>query len=209
MFAEDKALRRPGFAPREWRAAAGAGVTIVEAHAGQQGVAAAVGLPLYGVVRGGIEIGRRLGAPPWATLAVFAVGLYVLLRPADRRRSLMAAVGPVLEVVGDQLHEHAAAQRDASRILEPLMYQPVSPPTPKQMVAATLARAREPLVAREILDSIAWRFGDVAVPTLGEVRGILDREPEFTRPERYRWQLGRPSAPMSAERFHALVVQSG
>lgn len=193
VLSQDRALRRPGFAPDEWRVAAGHGADIVEAFAKQQAAAMALGLPAVTVVGGSIRLGHAVRAPWWASLAVLGVGGYVLLRSPQRRKLIGEKVWPFVEVIGQAMAEAAASEKRASAGLKEVMLKPSSCPTVKQQVATVLARSPDALLATEIQARIASNF-DAVAPTAAEVRAILNTAPEFARLEPHRWQFGRASA---------------
>ena len=68
-------------------------------------------------------------------------------------------------------------------------------PSVSQQVAITLAREREPLLAREIQERMLGHFAGQLIPTVSEVRAVLTACSEFVQPERYRWSFGREAAP--------------
>lgn len=205
VFAEDRSLRRPGFAPAEWRPAAWAGRRIVEADQQQESAALVVGLPVYGVIGGSVWTGKRIDLPPWLTLLLLGGLVYVVLRSPQRRHAIAAALKPVGEAWLDGVCDAEVQLAEAAIDLQPVLFQPTTPPSPRQAVATVLARARYPLLAREIQERMRGTFGDDAVPTLAEVRRILAEAPECTQPERYRWQLGFYAAPLPDAEFDALA----
>jgi hypothetical protein len=205
VFAEDKSLRRPGFAPAEWRPAAWAGRRIVDAEARQEGVALAAALPPIGVVSSSLWLGRRFDVPAWATLVLLGGVAFIVLRSPSRRRAISEALGPILDVALNEFHQASLELAEASRELHGVLFQPAEPPMPKQLVATVLARAQEPLLAAEVQDKIAATFNDDVVPMMVEVRQLLKESPEFTQPERYRWQLGYTAAALTDSEFAALA----
>jgi hypothetical protein len=194
VLSEDRALRRPGFAPNEWRLAAGHGAEVVEGSRMQGEVVMAMGLPLVAVVGGGIKLGQVVRLPWWVSVALMGAGGYALFRSAERRKSIGEKVRPLIELVGEMMAEATAREQAGARGLKEVMFKPAAPPTGKQQVATVLARSREPLLATEIHELIERHFGGSA-PASVEVRAILKTSPEFTQPERYRWQLGRIGGP--------------
>jgi hypothetical protein len=203
IYAEDKSLRRPGFAPREWRQAAGSAVTVVDSETGKRTVVVAVGAPVIGVAKGCAAIGRRLGAPGWTTATVVIILTAWLLWSDSRRR----AIGKFLTPILTQFAANEAAQQQALSDLVPVMFQPTTPPTTKQMVATVLARASEPLLAADVHEEIRDHFRLMTAPTLAEVRKVLASEREFTKQARSRWGLGRAAAPLTDSAFVALLEE--
>ena len=190
VLSEDKALRRPGFAPSEWRLAAGYGVEVVEGCRLREEAGMAFALPAVAVVGGGIELGRIVRLPWWASLALLGAGGYALLRRPERRRTLGERVWPFIEAMVAMMAEAAAREQAGVRGLKGLMLQPATPPTLKQQVATVLARTREPLLAREVHELIERHF-DGPLPTADSVRAVLRTSPEFRQRGPYRWELGR------------------
>jgi hypothetical protein len=195
VLSQDKSLRRPGFAPDEWRPAAGHGADIVRAAGEQEGGAMVMGLPVVGVVGGGIKLGEAVGLPWWASLAIMGAGGYLILRSPDRRRTISEKVWPVVEIFFEMMAEAVAREQAATQELKGVLFEPAVPPTVKQQIATVLARTREPQLAQEIQAAIELHFDDDPPPTVTEVRDVLKASPEFTTVERYRWQLGRLAGP--------------
>ena len=193
VLSEDRALRRPGYAPDRWRLAAGHGAEIVEGFEMLERVTIVVGLPVVGFVGGGVKLGEAARVPWWASLGLLGLGGYVILRSARRREVIGRKVKPLVEAVCAMVVEATAREQDGVRGLKEMMFAPAAPPTAKQQVATVVARSQMPLVATEVHERIGRCF-DRSV-TLHEVRAILKGSPEFTQPERYRWQLGQIRGP--------------
>lgn len=191
VLAEDRSLRRPGFAPAEWRPAAGHGVVIIEASGQQQAAVLVMGLPIVGLVGGGVKLGQALQVPSLVTVALMAGGGYLLLRDPERRRTVGRKVWPVVEVFLEMMAEAMARQHVGERQLNEVMFQPAKSSTLKQQVATVLARTREPLLAREVQGRIEMQFIEQRTPFVAEVWAVLREGSEFTQPDRHRWQLGR------------------
>ncbi len=192
VFSEDKSLRRPGFAPEQWRPAAGATVTVIDSQSGQETIAMGAGLPVVGAFKGSLAIGRRVGLPDWAALAMLAAFGWWLLGSGDRRR----AIGRFLMPFMDEFARLQQQQRTAMLELQPVVVEPVTPAPTKQMVATILARSREPLLAAEAREELPFRFASTV--SLGDIRAVLTSEPEFVQSGRSRWQLGRNYGPAAA-----------
>lgn len=205
VFADDRSLRRPGFAPAEWRRAAWAGRRIVEADQQQESAGLVVGLPVYGVIGGSLWAGKRVDLPPWLTLLILGGLVCVVLRSPQRRRAIAETLRPVGEAWLDGIRDAEVQLADAAIDLQPVLFQPTAPPSARQAVATVLARARYPLLAREIQEAMREIFDDDVIPTLAGVRRILTEAPEFTQPERYRWQLGFYAVPLPDVEFDALA----
>lgn len=104
-------------------------------------------------------------------------------------------VVPVVEAYGKQLERAMyQEQRGLVGLSEAMLPGPLEP-TAKQQVAIVLARQREPLLAQEIQDKLRGNFSAELVPTLREIRTVLNQGSEFVQPERYRWQFGRRVGP--------------
>lgn len=194
VFSEDRDLRRPGFAPERWRESAGAAADVATGDLALQSATAMVGLPAAGAVYGTRAVAVKLEVSPWLLGGAFAAVAAALLsdrRRRSRTRSALAAFGStVLEVLAPMVESQ---QRGLERLREDMYYAPANPST-KQLVAAAMARSSYPLLPSEISDAIE---SDRCAPTASEIRTLLSAEPEFLRPqgERYRWELGRHSAP--------------
>lgn len=194
VLSEDRSLRRPGFAPEQWRVAASHGTEIV-AGAGMQEVGTMmIGLPPVAVVGGGIKLGEKVGIPWWGTLIVLAVVAGLVLRSPERRKVIAEKAWPVLDGFMHAMEQAYEQERIATSQLKELLCPAAAPPTPKQQVATIMARKREPLLAKEIQELIEVYFKE-EIPTIAEVRDILRDGSEFFQPERYRWQLGREAGP--------------
>lgn len=196
VLSEDKSLRRPGFAPDNWRAAAGAGVNVVDGYGTVQVVSAAAVLPPYGLVRGGIKLGGAVGVPWWGSLVVMAAGGYWLLSSPERRQSITRWAAPLLDTVVGILAEAQQRQESGTRDLRPAMFQPVTRPGLTQQVATVLARSRERLLASEIHEQIVVQHSGWEAPRVSDIRRVLHARSEFIGPVDYRWQLGRVAAPL-------------
>jgi hypothetical protein len=68
------------------------------------------------------------------------------------------------------------------------------PSSLEQQLAAVLARADEPLLAREVQERLLGD-ADADAPSVPTIRGTLVNSGLFTSPTRYRWQLGAYRAP--------------
>lgn len=194
VLAEDKSLRRPGYAPDRWRDAAGHGTNLIAGIELQTGGTLLIGGPPAGIIVGGVKLGEKVGIPWWGSVLIMAGIVYLILRSPDRRRTISDNVLPALEVGMTLMEEAYAQERNATQSLKKVIFQPALPATSKQQVATVLARTREPLLAKEVQELIEVHYED-EVPTVTEVRAILTSGSEFAQPERYRWQLGRRSGP--------------
>ncbi|MDQ6839719.1 MAG: hypothetical protein M3137_15680, partial [Actinomycetota bacterium] len=198
VLSEDKALRRPGYAPQAWRLAAGHGADVVEGAADRQAAAMVVGLPAVAILGGSIRLGNAVRLPSWSSLIILAIGGYAVLRKPGRRASLGKAVWPCVEVMGEAMTEAAAREEAGIHGMRKVMFMPSTSTTLKRQIAVVLARTREPLLALEVVELVEQHFDKIW--SVAEVRGVLASSPEFTQPERHRWQLGRRSgsAPVHA-----------
>lgn len=195
VFSEDRHLRLPGLAPADWRAVAQFAVDVVEGATGQRVTANAATLPLQGGVELIKFLGRRTGLSPWLIGGIVAGGAVLLLKDPERRKTVSKYVIPVLEAYGKQFERAMVQeQRGLAGLGEVILPSPAVP-TSKQQVAIVMARQREPLLAKEIQAKILGHFPGELVPTITEVRTVLDDGPEFIQPERYRWQFGRLAGP--------------
>jgi hypothetical protein len=193
VLSGDKSLRRPGFAPNEWRQAATHGTEIVAGVQVQEGGTLIVGLPVAGVVGGGIELGKKVGIPWWGSVGIMALLAYLVLRSPDRRQTIGEKVLPAIEMFMQLMEQAYQEERRATQQLKEMLCPSADPPTVKQQIATVLARCPGPLLAKEIQELVDIHFE--VEPRLSEIRGVLQQSPEFGQPERYRWQLGRRAAP--------------
>ncbi|WP_137816829.1 hypothetical protein [Gandjariella thermophila] len=202
VFSDDKHLRKPGFAPQDWRVVAGLAADLAEGVS-KQNVAGALavspGWALTALVR---FVGRRFGVSPGLLGGLVAVGATLLLTDSQRRtrlgRSFEQYGIPVLEAVFTAIEE-ARLQEEASIVaLQEVLLAAPSEPSVKQQVAIVLARQTEPLLASEVQALIRDYFPAATVPTVAEVRAVLRGHPEFVQYRQYRWQFGRCAVPSSA-----------
>ena len=195
VLSGDRSLRTPGFAPTEWRPAAGSAVTMVTAEARSEGAAGAMGMPVVGVVAGTVKLGNRVGVPWFLSVALLGGGVALLLQDPTRRSRVWSKIGPFVEAMLDHMaNEYRKAQAGRAGLTQ-AMCRPADALVPKQMVTIVLARASEPMLAREVHEEMLDHFDERRVPSVTEVHEILRAGPEFTQPERYRWQFGRWSGP--------------
>jgi hypothetical protein len=200
VYSEDKALRRPGFAPANWRAAAGHTAVVAEAAEQERVAGIALYLPVAGVWSSSGALGRRLGIPPWlpgvALLVAVGLGAYRLLLDPARRAKVTDIGGKFVETFSAFLTEQDRSKRDGLAGINTIIYS--SPPedlSVRQQVAIVLARSPEPLLAAEVHDRIADHFSDDLLPSRRDVRTALTNGSEFVIVDRYRWQLGREAGP--------------
>jgi hypothetical protein len=200
VYSEDKALRRPGFAPANWRAAAGHTAVVAEA-AGEERVAGiALYLPVAGVWNSSGALGRRLGIPPWlpgaVLLAAVGLGAYRLLLDPARRAKARDIGGKFVQTFSAFLAEQNRSKRDGLVGINTIIYSSRQEDlSVRQKVAIVLARSPEPVLAAEVHGLIFDTFADDQVPAVREVRSALTEGSEFVLVDRYRWQLGRETAP--------------
>lgn len=198
VFSEDRHLKKPGLAPKEWRKAAASAVDIAEGFRGQAVIVNAAVLPLRGVAGLLTFSGRKVGVSPWA-LGCIAVGAgALLLREPERRKATAQFAGKVVEVVSNQLAGAVAQERRGIEGLRDAILPALSRPTIRQQVAIVLAGQPEPLLAAEVHELIYGRFPDEPTISVQDVRAVLKEGSEFVRVQRYRWQLGRGIAPRSS-----------
>lgn len=195
VLSGDKSLRTPGFAPSEWRPAAGSAITMVTAEASSEGAAGAMGMPVVGVVAGTVKLGNRFGVPWFLSVALLGGGIALLLQDPMRRSRVSSKIGPFVEAMLDHMAEEYRKAQAGRAGLTQAMCKPADALAPKQMVTIVLARASEPMLAREVHEEMLDHFDERSVPSVTKVHEILRAGPEFTQPERYRWQVGRWSGP--------------
>jgi hypothetical protein len=190
-YSHDEHLYKPGVAPRP-RYLPAVRSAEHQVTRGEHFQVGAVGLASGSIV--GVDylahaIGSRLGAPVWLSRTVM-IGLVTgALLNAKRR----AAVGRMLVPIGEAFIEHLertlqglAALDAASVAVEPLDRVEC------RLAEALIRRAHnEPLLAKEIQEELRQcdpHFSDV--PTLDELRGVLNDAPCFEEGPRWRYRLG-------------------
>ncbi|MEU9779648.1 hypothetical protein AB0H92_01430 [Streptomyces phaeochromogenes] len=195
VFSDDKHLRTPGFAPKDWRRAARSVVDISDGLRDQAVAVNTAVLPARGVVGLVKLLGRQSGVSPWAIGAVVLGGGALLLKPHDRRKAAASFAVKAVEVVGTKLVAATAQERRGVEQLREAILAAPSRPTIRQQVAIALARQPEPLLAAEVHELIYRHFPGEPAVGVQAVRTVLEEGSEFVRVQRYRWQLGREVAP--------------
>jgi hypothetical protein len=203
VFSEDKHLKKPGLAPLDWRLAAAAAADLAEA-VGVEGAAGNLMMaPVWTAVAVAKAVASRLGLSPWAIGILATAAAVPVFMDADRRaatsRGWTRYGAPVLSAILAAREEARLQQQSSTDNLREKMLPGVPSPTLKQQIAIALARATEPLLAREVRDRIEWHFqSDGQVPTVRGTREVLRSEPEFTAVQRYRWELGSAAGPLGS-----------
>jgi predicted nucleic acid-binding protein len=195
VFSDDRHLKKPGFAPKDWQRAAKSVLDIAEGVRDQAVAVNAAVLPARGAVGLVKLLGRQTGISPWALGAVVLGGGALLLKQPDRRKAAASFAVKALEVVGTKLEAATAQERRGVEKLREVILAAPSRPTIRQRVAITLARKIEPLLAAEVHELIYAHFPDEPAVSVQDVRAVLEEGSEFVRVQRYRWQLGREVAP--------------
>lgn len=195
VFSEDKHLRRPGLAPSAWRDAAQFGVDLVEGVTGQRIAGNLATLPFCGGAGLIAFAGRKTGISPWIIGGIMAAGAAYVLASPQRRQSVAKYVLLAMEALMGEMKRSAALEQHGIAGLRDILLAPLPEPDVKQQTAIVLARNGEPLLAREVQQRLLRIFPDDQVPMVTEIRAALRNAPEFTQPERYRWQLGRETGP--------------
>lgn len=150
VLSGDKSLTTPGFAPNQWRSAAGSAITMVTAEASSEGAAGAVGMPVVGVVAGTVKLGNRFGVPWFLSVALLGGSIALLLEDPTRRSRVWSKIGPFVEAMLDYTAEENRKAQAGRAGLAQAMCKPADALAPKQMVTIVLARASEPILAREV-----------------------------------------------------------
>ncbi|WP_060880199.1 MULTISPECIES: PIN domain-containing protein [Streptomyces] len=195
VFSDDKHLKKPGFAPKDWQRAAKSVLDIAEGVRDQAVTMNTAVLPARGAVGLVKLLGRQTGISPWAIGAVVLGGGVLLLKQPDRRKAAASFTVKALEVVGTKLETARTQERRGVEKLREVILAAPSWPTIRQQVAITLARQIEPLLAAEVHELIYGHFPDEPAVGVQAVRAVLEEGSEFVRVQRYRWQLGREVAP--------------
>jgi hypothetical protein len=203
VFSEDKHLRRPGFAPADWRKAAASAVDLAEGI-GNQNVASNLMIsPGWALTALAKFLGRQFGVSPWLIGGIIAASATLLLANAERRTRLGRAFEqyglPVLEALFTAIADGRLQEQAGIAGLQEIILAAPREPSIKQQVAIVLARQTEPLLASEVQALLLEYFPVDMVPTVTEVRAILRSNPEFVPYRRYRWELGRYTAPLPGE----------
>lgn len=200
VFSEDKHLKKPGLAPKNWRQAAGSAVDIADGAMDQVMTANLAMLPARGAVELVKFAGRRTGISPWLLgSAVLGLGYLYVRKTAQRREVVNKVFLAFAESFGKLLDEAMTLEASGLAALREVILPAPSSPTIRQQVAIVLARQTKPLLAKEIYELLQEHFVDASLPTLAEVRQTLEEGPEFVRVERYRWQFGREAGPWRGE----------
>ncbi|MHB8185646.1 MAG: PIN domain-containing protein [Dermatophilaceae bacterium] len=200
VYSEDKHLKRPGFAPPDWRAAAGYTAIVAEAAGQERATGMALFLPVAGVWSGSGALGRRLGVPRWlpaaALVALLSLGAYRLLLDPARRATAKDVGGEFAEMLFGLLAEQSRLKLAGLAGISNIIFSPLPKETSvRQRVAIVLAHSSDALLVREVHELVVDNFVDNPVPALREVRSTLTDGSEFVCVDRCRWQLGREAAP--------------
>jgi hypothetical protein len=195
VFSDDRHLKEPGFAPKDWQRTAESVLDIAEGVRDQAITVNAAVLPVSGAVGLVKLLGRQTDISPWAIGAVVLGGGVLLLKKPDRRKAAALFAVKALEVVGTKMEAATAQERRGVEKLREVILAAPSRPTIRQQVAITLARQNEPLLAAEVHELIQANFPEEPTINLQDVRTVLEEGAEFVRVQRYRWQLGRGVAP--------------
>ncbi|MFF4453743.1 hypothetical protein [Streptomyces goshikiensis] len=195
VFSDDRHLKKPGFAPKDWQRAAKSVIDIAEGVRDQAVTVNAAALPARGAVGLVKLLGRQAGISPWVIGAVVLGGGALFLKQPDRRKSAASFAVKALEVVGAKLEAATARERRGLEKLREVILAAPLRPTLRQQVAITLARQNEPLLAAEVHELIYVHFPYEPTADPQAVRVVLEEGSEFVRIQRYRWQLGREIAP--------------
>lgn len=195
VFSDDRHLKKPGFAPKDWQRAAKSVVDIAEGIRDQAVAVNTAVLPARGAVGLVKLLGRQTGISPWAVGAVVLGGGALLLKKPGRRKAAASFAVKALEVVSTKLEAATAQERRGVDKLREVILAAPSRPTIRQQVAITLARQTEPLLAAEVHELIYALFPDEPAVSVQDVRTVLEEGSEFVRAQRYRWQLGREVTP--------------
>jgi len=195
VFSDDRHLRRPGFAPADWHAAARAAVAMADGVEKQEATAMLVVGAGFGTANLIKFVAAKLGAPAWLVfLGLVGVGAAALWRP-ERRQVAAKYAGPVAEALFQMVEQALIEERLGREGLRQVIVPALAEPSLKQQIAIVLARQTEPLLAKEVQALMQSSFSDEMVPTITEVRNVLSDNTEFFQAERHRWQFGRQAAP--------------
>lgn len=197
VFSDDNHLKKPGFAPKDWQKAAKSGLDVSEGASDQNTQAAVAVLPFRATYHLTRATSVKIGVSPWILAAMLlGAATYALWTPERRDKALKVA-GAFVEAIGTELEKAMAQEERGAQIIREVLLPAPTAPTIRQQVAITLARQSEPLLAREIQEIIQFSFAPDTIPTVSEVRAVLEEGDEFVRSGRYRWQFGREAAPWS------------
>jgi predicted nucleic acid-binding protein len=186
VLSGDKHLRRPGFAPDEWRPVARSGRDVADGDTHVLGVSLAVVGPSAGLVLAGRWTAAKLEMPSWVPLAILAGGALAYLGSPVRRRRLWEKAGPFVESTLNLLADSMESQRRGLEELKQAAIPTPSDPTLDQQVARCLATAGEPLLVTEVHQQLPSH----STFTRSDVVELLRASSVFV-PRGKRWQLGR------------------
>ncbi|WP_028810227.1 hypothetical protein [Streptomyces sp. 351MFTsu5.1] len=198
VFSEDRHLKKPGLAPKEWRKAAAFAVDIAEGVEGQTATMTVAALPFRLAAELFTATGRRMGVPPWLLAGIALGGCALLLQKPDRRKVTAEITWQIIEGIANQLAVDQAQEQQGIAGLRDVILAAPSRPTLRQQVAIALARQTQPVLAAEVRELIYNHFPDEPAVSVQEVRAVLEGGSEFVRVQRYRWQLGREAGPWRA-----------
>jgi hypothetical protein len=186
VFSGDKHLRKPGFAPKEWRPVARSGRDVMRGDAHMLTVSFGLVGPAAGTWLAGSWTAEKLNIPTWVPFIIFAgAGAWYLSGP-KRRRRLWGAVRPFVETTVDSLSKSMDAQHAGLEVLDQAAIASPQAPTLEQLVARRLATAREPLLGTELYGLLP----EGSPQKLSDVMTLLRTSSLFVG-EGNRWQFGR------------------
>ena len=201
-YSHDEHLYKPGVAPRPWVFPA-----VCEAEArvaqGEHLYAGATGLTVGSVA--GLDylarrVGALVGAPIWGTrLLALAAGTWAMTSP-DKRR----AVGRVMGAMLVTLAEHHQGMVNGLEQLDRAVVNVDPSDSLESRIAEVLVRQADggPLLARDIQEHlIVCDRTFVDVPTMTELRSVLDLSPCFEEGPRWRYGVGNRYEPAAARRL--------
>ncbi|QHA04626.1 hypothetical protein GQF42_16180 [Streptomyces broussonetiae] len=195
VFSDDRHLKKPGLAPKEWREAAASAVDLVEGFQDQIVTMNVAALPFRGAVGLLTFSGRKVGVSPWLLGGIVLGTGVLLLQKPDRRKATAQVVGKVVEAIATQFAVGMAQEQRGIEGLRDVILPAPSRPTLRQQVAIALARQTQPILAAEVQELVHDRFPDKPAASIQQVRAVLEEGSEFVRAQRYRWQLGREVTP--------------
>ncbi|WP_328750563.1 PIN domain-containing protein [Streptomyces sp. NBC_00285] len=195
VFSEDRHLKKPGLAPKDWRTAAASAVDIAEGVWGQTVTVNVAALPFRGAVELLTFTGRKVGVSPWLLGGILLGTSAFLLKGSERRKATAKFTGHAAEAIYNQLAVDTAREQRGIAGLRDVILPAPSQPTLRQQVAIALARQPQPVLATEVRGLIYDHFPDEPAVSVQVVRSVLEEGSEFVQVQRNRWQLGREVAP--------------
>lgn len=194
VFSDDRHLRDPGFAPKDWQVAARGAIELIDCEREKIALGMAVYLPARAAVWAVQASARRLSVTPWIPAAALLAGAVLVMRAPARRRTVGEALGTIGRAFAEQLARIEADEHLAMAILQEAMYV-ASGDSLRHQLASVLAVQLEPVAEDEVLSLLIAAYPGADTPNVEDVRVELVAGSEFVEGEPFCWQLGRAVDP--------------